>query len=123
MADDVRSPGKLTDSPWFWLCTFASVAALALLAIGPKFRKREAQIEGNYHMRQHVERLHGQRGEAADAVTYPTEYAPLKTIDPLVWVLAGGVSVGWIALFWTRHLRPVRNPGQDPAQGNSAAGT
>lgn len=109
MTDTAKLQGKLTDSPWFWLCTFASVGVLALLAIGPKFRQREAQLESKYHMRQHVDRLHGQRGDAAAETPYQTEHEPLKTIDPLVWALTAAIAIGWGALYWSRRPAPPAN--------------
>ena len=46
----VRPP--LTDSPWFWVCMFATAALLGLTAAQPKYGRRQAQIEKQYQGRE-----------------------------------------------------------------------
>jgi hypothetical protein len=103
--------GKLSDSPWFWICTFASVAVLALFLIEPKYRRREAGLEGKYQMRLHLNR------PAEDGAEFRASEDLEKTPRPLVWILGSTVAVAWSALFWTRHLKPAetRHPERNAA--------
>jgi len=39
---------RLTDSPWFWGLMFSLMAVVGLLLIGPKFAKRQGQLERRY---------------------------------------------------------------------------
>jgi hypothetical protein len=109
----------LTDSPWFWVCLFASVAAAALVAIGPKYRQREARLESTLHMREHLARSRDadkttQNETADDEMADDGDVAPdgapdggslIKRTEPLIWFLVGCVAVGWCMLFWTRRRR------------------
>jgi len=47
-----RAP--LTDSPWFWVLLFALVGLLALAVMGPKYGRRQANIERQYQARERV---------------------------------------------------------------------
>ena len=50
MSPQPRPP--LTDSPWFWVCMFATAALLGLTAAQPKYGRRQAQIEKQYQGRE-----------------------------------------------------------------------
>lgn len=41
-----KSP--LTDSAWFWLLMFCGVAMLGIIAVGPKYFRRQARAEQRY---------------------------------------------------------------------------
>ena len=97
--------GAITDSPWFWICMFACVGLMSVVVIEPKFRRREAQIESKFHMRQHVDRIRAD-GTPSDEATYEPDDTPLKTVHPIVWLLTGVVAISWGVLFWSRYLRP-----------------
>jgi hypothetical protein len=44
----------LTDSPWFWVLLFSLVGLLALVAMSPKYGRRQANIERQYQARERV---------------------------------------------------------------------
>jgi hypothetical protein len=104
------------DSPWFWICLFASVAAAALVAIGPKYRKREAQLESTFKMREHLARrdarqatdargdeLVAETGDESDESNSPSgDSGLLKTTGPLIWILLAVASGSWIMLIRQR---------------------
>jgi hypothetical protein len=104
-----RAP--ITDSPWFWLLVFSSMALVALLAIGGKYGQRQARMERQYQARERV--ATGARGEQAAAVTeegterrpYATPDATLIPIWPLKVVFAVLALVAAAMLFrswgWT----------------------
>ena len=102
---DSQPRDRLVDSPWFWLCLFASVAVMGLVAIGPKYRQREARIETQLRMRDHLARgdqsIANSTDEAEPAVA--TEEDLIRSTGPLIWILSGAVAVGWGLLFYSRR--------------------
>jgi hypothetical protein len=44
----------LTDSAWFWVLLFSLVGLLALVAMSPKYGRRQANIERQYQARERV---------------------------------------------------------------------
>lgn len=65
-----HSPSRnLADSPWFWFALFGLMALAALLVVGPKFAKRQSQLERNYQGRRDAWE---QRVRKADQQTPPT---------------------------------------------------
>lgn len=107
---------KLTESPWFWACTFASVAALALIAIDGKYRRREAQLEGKAQMRLHLGKMNAEGVSARDA-QFEQDSGLLKTPAPLLWVLGGVVAVAWGMLFRARAREVTHGTGDRAASG------
>ncbi|MEX2186724.1 MAG: hypothetical protein WD875_08020 [Pirellulales bacterium] len=110
---------RLVDSPWFWLCLFATAAVVALLAIGPKYRQREARLESTFRMREHLARSNAQRATTADnGIATESEgngvndddQRLIRSTGPLIWILAAAVAAGWAALFWSRRHREVSPP-------------
>jgi hypothetical protein len=50
-----RNPqSPITDSPWFWVLVFSLMALLALLAIGPKYGRRQTRLELQYQARERI---------------------------------------------------------------------
>lgn len=43
---------RWVDSPWAWLLLFGAVGAFGLLAIAPKYNRREARLERAYQARE-----------------------------------------------------------------------
>lgn len=111
----VRPP--VTDSPWFWICTFATAALLGLTAAQPKYGKRQAQIEKQYQGREFSVR--GRPG-AESPVPYSTPEETLVGLGPLFWVFGIAVAVGWAA-FWRQRFRsPLPDPSAQGAPNDVA---
>jgi FtsH-binding integral membrane protein len=49
---NVRPP--ITDSPWFWVLLFSSMAMVALLVMSHKYTRRQAIIERHYQANERV---------------------------------------------------------------------
>ncbi len=87
------------DSPWAWLLLFGAAAALGLLAIAPKYNRREARLERAYQARERAAYGTGQAPDASAAVSErdpPTpRIVPWQTLAMVmalvVCALAGGV--------------------------------
>ncbi|MBA2115103.1 hypothetical protein [Bremerella alba] len=90
----------ISDSPWFWLYLFATVALILLISFQGKLDIRQANIE-----RQHQAR---QLAHPADEITNQTPVAVSSPGDTLIgWnylvvVLGVLVAVGWIRLWYVR---------------------
>ncbi len=42
---------SMADSPWLWFALFALMAIAALMVVGPRFARRQSQLERNYEGR------------------------------------------------------------------------
>ncbi len=49
-----KRPPPVTDSPWFWLALFGAMGLAALLAVSPKYGRRQATIERKYQAQQQM---------------------------------------------------------------------
>ncbi len=62
----------LTDSPWFWVLMFSGVAMLGIVAVGPKYVRRQARTEQRYANRlqtwQHQQEYSGRTPTADEAL-------------------------------------------------------
>lgn len=85
-------PFRTTDSPWFWGLMFAVMALVGIVAIAPKFDRRQRQVEARFLGRQEAA-FERQRRAAGFAPTDLAESArapdvlPSGRIVPL-WTLA-----------------------------------
>jgi hypothetical protein len=119
-APEAPPPTRPLDSPWFWVGLFASVAAAALVAIGPKYQKREAQLESTFKMREHLARRDARQANDARGDEIAAESGDemgdemgesnspsnkgglLKTTGPLIWILVAAAAGSWIMLMRQR---------------------
>lgn len=98
MSNTARSA---TDSPWFWVCMFATAALIGLAAIGPKYTLRQAQIEREFQGRQRAaQNVQGQ----ATTGQLSTPQQTLITLRPLFYAFAALISIAWF-LFWQHRIR------------------
>jgi hypothetical protein len=73
MSDSPGAPRvkpSLTDSPWFWAMIFSAMGVVLLLAIWPKYAKRQGRLELQYQAQQEIARRHV---EGASAMREPGE--------------------------------------------------
>jgi hypothetical protein len=116
-SDAASPPRRSFDSPWFWICLFSCAAAVSLVVIGPKFEKREAQLEKKLKMREHlsqhdtIEARQAQRsrdanGERSEGTAQETvnQEALLKTTGPLIWGLIAVGLFSWVMFIRSRNL-------------------
>jgi hypothetical protein len=97
------SDKPITDSPWFWLYTFATFALVLLVLIGPKFEARRAQQERQFQGRT---RALQQRAGEEPTTDLSEPGSTWLTLRPLYVVLAIFIAVGWGTLWWQRWRRP-----------------
>lgn len=95
----------VTDSAWFWVCLFAAAALIGLAAIGPKYARRQAQIEREFQGRQRAaQNVQGQ----APTVALSTPEQTLIKLQPLFYAFAAVIAVAWF-VFWQRRSRRLRS--------------
>ncbi len=107
-----RAP--LTDSPWFWVMLFSAVGVVLLLAMSPKYARRQRQLEMQYYARQEIARRQvegtsdprepGQEGSVAP----PADGELIIPLWPLVSLFATSFAIS-AALVWrgARKRRPA----------------
>ena len=97
-----REQASVTDSPWFWVLIFSLMALGALVAIGPKYGRRQAVLERKYQARERVAERLGTNGGVNEGpqAGAPVERRELASAEnrliPL-WPLAAILTV--VALF------------------------
>ncbi|MGY8770636.1 MAG: hypothetical protein ACKVH8_19655 [Pirellulales bacterium] len=96
----IREP--LTDSPWFWLYLFATFAIVTMVFIGPKYQRRQADIERQHHARESANMI--QMGQQP-AVTVVEEDTTEIRFEALYAVLGVLLAVGWFRLWYTRFRK------------------
>jgi hypothetical protein len=91
-----------SDSPWFWALLFCSVALVAIVTVGPKFARRQAQLERRAEVRERI--AYGQPTPAAGSQTAGEAHpSGLRRLAPLTAVVAAGWTASWLLL--RRDLR------------------
>jgi hypothetical protein len=108
MTEPLAKP--LSDSPWFWLLLFGSMALAMSAAVSPRFAKRYERLERMHQARVEIAARVNSPGGASD-VTGPSD-APSDAIAlnsgggslaPLMYVLAGLMFLAALALIVTRR--------------------
>jgi hypothetical protein len=99
------APPPFTDSPWFWLCLFASAGLVVLWYFSGQYQARQLRIERQGQARMRAVEIAAE-GEPHTEVSTPSNLQlPLQPIFAMLAVL---LAVGW-AMFWRRRLRPDRS--------------
>jgi len=94
----------ISDSPWFWAYLFSLAALLALALIGPKYSRRQAQIERQFQGRRAAVAPASGPATDDDALEPATAGSErLVSLRPLWLGLAGVTTVAWI-VFWRKRL-------------------
>lgn len=104
----------ITDSPWFWLYLFATVALILLIVFQGKLNIRQANIE-----RQHQARQIANQPDEVASETPVVVSSPGNTLigwNYLVAVLGLLVAVGWIRLWYVRF----RNWGKETPETSTS---
>lgn len=131
-----ESRPPLSDSPWFWLALFSGMACLALVAIDPKFTRRQARIEHRFENRVRARSLAAGRGAASeptppvtvtpgdvsDGATYGRtmdDYRPRARLSPLLLLCGGGLVAGLVGLGITRRKTGEWAVAEQPATGDT----
>jgi heme exporter protein D len=97
---------RLGDSPWFWLALFGTIAVLALLAISPKYARRQLRLESR-----HQHRLQARSRRPDQAPTTPRRELPAgartdnpkATLVPLLAVFAMLAISGYLGLYFSHR--------------------
>jgi hypothetical protein len=105
MAAQYRPP--VTDSPWFWVMMFSTMALAALLAIGPKYGGRQARLERQYQARERIvaeqtgnSRAHSERiDHQAERREFATADDTLVPLWPLAAILSFVAILSAIMLY------------------------
>jgi hypothetical protein len=96
-----------TDSPWFWLLIFSTGALAALISMGPKYARRQLQLERQYLGRTYSSRPPADERElaATGEELDNSEKETLITLLP-IYVIVAAVQIlsvlMLIRLRWTR---------------------
>jgi hypothetical protein len=100
-ASSPREP--LSESPWFWAYLFATAALVALFLAGPKYERRQPQLERQFSARQ----------RAGQVVVGPDGAVPLSTrerliisLRPMYVVLGVLLLAAWLGLWYQRYRSP-----------------
>lgn len=98
----------LTDSPWFWLLLFGTMALIMLAAIEPKFARRQERLE-----RMHASRQSGRPIEHGGPLSKQTDsermhapqWQPARRVSlrPLMLFLSSVMAGGIIAMYLRRR--------------------
>ncbi|MFO0895821.1 MAG: hypothetical protein U0836_00210 [Pirellulales bacterium] len=87
-------PRPIADIPWFWAMVFCSVALIGILTVGPKFTRRQAQLERRAEVRERI--AYGQ--PVKEIVTTHAPPSPFRRLAPLAAVVGAGWIVSWVMM-------------------------
>jgi hypothetical protein len=95
MAEDQQASASqaFSDSPWFWAYLFATAALIALAIIGPKYSRRQAQLERQFEGRQGAAVNHSQPLTAEEPAA---DRGTRVGLEPLYFGLAAVTVVVWL---------------------------
>jgi hypothetical protein len=104
MESEQTKPGKLTDSPWFWLLAFTACGLILLEILGPKYQRRQAQLERQHQARQWAQIESAAGREAAEqSVEYSSEEETEIPLWPIRGVALAILCVSTVVLWMRRR--------------------
>jgi hypothetical protein len=117
MKSQSELPESVAESPWFWVMLFSLAGLAAVFTVGPKFDRREAGIEENFHARERAlgrepfEKLTDDAAAGNKASTdaaAPTQSPPWKpifTLGPIAAILLAIAVVGMLNVLRIQRRR------------------
>ena len=107
------APGKVWDSPWYWLHLFCVASLVGVMLIAPKFAERQAGVERKFQGRQRAalnkagQPLENQLvNDAPLPAVAATQNHHVKLL-PIYALLGLGAAGSWMML-WRTHFRRGR---------------
>ena len=89
-----RTKPPITDSPLFWLCLFGVMALAALVVVGPRYARRQGQLQQKWEARERIARdAAEQAGATSTGEKREPRVVDRPTLRPLFLVMACFVAV------------------------------
>ena len=102
-----RPREPLSESPWFWAYLFATAALVALFLIGPKYERRQPQLERQFSARQRAGQVSvGPNGP----VPLSDEDRQIISLRPIYGIVGALLLLAWIGLWSQRYRKPSCGP-------------
>jgi hypothetical protein len=96
----------ISDSPLFWMFLFGLVALVAVTVVGPRYARRQGQLQQKYEAREQIARQAAEPGgPATGQEVAPVQPVTPPTLRPLSLALAGFLAIIAAALL-VQRLRP-----------------
>jgi len=111
--DAPAEPRRPTDSPWFWGLTFSLMALVGLVAIAPKFDRRQSRLEGRFAGRQEAAAERARRAAGLPPVNLAEQArepdaAPRRIVPLWPLVVVAGLAAAGSAVMFAREARRSR---------------
>ena len=108
-----RPPFRPTDSPWFWTLAFAVVGLVGLVAIAPKFDRRQGRLEGRYAGREQAAAERARRAAGLAPIDLAEEArepdgSPTRIVALWPLALTAALAAAGSALMLAREARRAR---------------
>lgn len=105
---------QATDSPWFWMLAFSVMAIVGLVAIAPKFERRQGRLETRYAGREEAAAERARRAAGLPAIDLADEAREPAVVPGRIVVLwplaiaAALAATGSAAMLWRERARVSR---------------
>ena len=101
---DSPAPPPITDSPLFWMFLFGVVALAAVTVVGPRYARRQGQLQQKFEARERIARQAAEQGDPAmQREGLPVQPVEAPSLRPLSLALAAFLSIVAVALFIQRR--------------------
>jgi len=95
----------ITDSPWFWVYLFATVALCGLFVYQGKYTRRQTQVEQKAQGRIRAAEL---KASGKTATQVSSRENLVITLKPLMVIMAVVLLIAWPVLIWQHFTAPRR---------------